>query len=315
MKQLLKIIATGLVLLLVGQLAAAQNTVQRGSPVPAQCGNIIEGSFSANFEEHPYKVEMRSGEILDVSVVPFGNQLTTGIFITGPTNIGIIYSDGRGDSNNVHWINVELEPKANTGALSASGEYTIRLVNFSQGLSSVYTFAEDAYKRGGHASGGVGDYLLYIGCTLRDGTVINPGDVLPVPEPTSPAPPSPAGSELAPTSLPGAASIPLTSGSPFTSTISAEGIPPYTFTLSALSGDTLALQVDRTSGNLNLGVVVLSPASEVLFYGGLIASNTVSASLTLPTDGQYIIGVFRVDLVPPATPEATTFQVLGTVNP
>jgi hypothetical protein len=97
--------------------------------------------------------------------------------------------------------------------------------------------------------------------------------------------------------------------------IGAAGGSPYTYTLSAVAGDIFSLQVDRTAGNLNLGVVLISPTNQVSFYGGLIDSKTLSTSLTLPSEGKYTIGIFRVDLVPPAAPEAKTFEVLATLNP
>lgn len=163
-----------------------------------------------------------------------------------------------------------------------------------------------------HEVSAIGLYTLSIGCVLNNNQVINPGDDLPTPPPT---PPASGDAKLIPVTLPGAATIPLISGAPLSGAMAAEGIPPYTYTFNAASGDTLSLQIDRTSGNLNLGVVVLFGQDQILFYGGLIASNTLSTTLTLPSDGQYTIGVFRVDLVPPAAPEATAFQVLGVLNP
>jgi hypothetical protein len=44
-------------------------------------------------------------------------------------------------------------------------------------------------------------------------------------------------------------------------------------------------------------------------------SFVLNTRFTLPTAGQYTIGVFRIDLLPPAAPEATAFQVQGTLNP
>ncbi len=312
MKSFFKIVVAVLCFLLLGNLVGAQNDIRRESPVSTECGNIIEGEFTTNFQEQTYIINLRAGSELNVSVQPLGEHLFTAILITGPTNLGVALSNGEIGHASMFWDTVEREPKASTSTLGASGNYTIRVVNFSVNWINPYTYATDSY-RYTSATGGIGAYTLFVGCTLRDGTVINAGDVLPTPIP--PPQPTPAGSELAPITLPGAAVIPLTSGIVSGGSIGAEGIPPYTYTFTAAPGNTLTLQVDRTSGNLNLGIVVISPTSEVLFYGGLIASNTLSTTLTLPSEGQYTIGVFRVDLVPPAAPEATAFQVLGTLNP
>jgi hypothetical protein len=80
-------------------------------------------------------------------------------------------------------------------------------------------------------------------------------------------------------------------------------------------GDTFALDFSKLSGNLNLGLVVLSANNEVVFQASLVTSDSLSTRLALPSAGQYTIGVFRIDLLPPANPEATAFQITGTLNP
>ena len=60
---------------------------------------------------------------------------------------------------------------------------------------------------------------------------------------------------------------------------------------------------------------VLSANNEVVFQASLVTSESLSTRLTLPSAGQYTIGVFRIDLLPPASPEATAFQITGTLNP
>jgi hypothetical protein len=36
---------------------------------------------------------------------------------------------------------------------------------------------------------------------------------------------------------------------------------------------------------------------------------------TFPAAGQYTIGVWKMDIAAPATPENTSFQLTGTLNP
>ncbi len=80
-------------------------------------------------------------------------------------------------------------------------------------------------------------------------------------------------------------------------------------------GDVLELHFTRLSGNLNLGLVVLSQNNELIFQASLITTNSLTAQLTLPSTGDYTVGVFRVDLLPPDTPEPTSFQIQAVVNP
>ncbi|MEZ4620730.1 MAG: hypothetical protein R2867_35195 [Caldilineaceae bacterium] len=55
------------------------------------------------------------------------------------------------------------------------------------------------------------------------------------------------------------------------------------FTLDSTAGDTLDLRYTRVSGNMNLGLVVLSAENEVFFQASLVTST--SLTFTLPTAG------------------------------
>ena len=65
----------------------------------------------------------------------------------------------------------------------------------------------------------------------------------------------------------------------------------------------------RQSGNLNLGLVVLSADNKVFFQTSFVTSSALSTTLTLPTAGKYTIGVFRISLVEPTKAEATAFEL------
>ena len=83
--------------------------------------------------------------------------------------------------------------------------------------------------------------------------------------------------------------------------------------LSRFANDTLALSFTRTSGNLNL--VVLSSDNKIVFQASLVTSSELTTKFTLPSDGTYTNSIFRIDLLPPASPEATAFQLTATLNP
>src|SRR5215813_4763163 len=114
--------------LLIGLLCAlftttisAQQEVQRDNPISAQCGNIIESSFSANYQEQNFVIPMNSGDALDVTITPAGGQLNTTIMITGPTNLGINISNGGYEPNRFRDSQVVPQPKITTEKLAASG--------------------------------------------------------------------------------------------------------------------------------------------------------------------------------------------------
>jgi hypothetical protein len=53
----------------------------------------------------------------------------------------------------------------------------------------------------------------------------------------------------------------------------------------------------------------------VVFQASLVTSSDLTTTIPLPAAGQYTIGVFRVDLLPPAGPQPTAFQVGAAVGP
>lgn len=262
-----------------------------------QCGTIVEGEFTEKDQDgaQNYQISLTPGDRLRVSGESVGDYLQFRIFINAPTS-GLM-----GESHAARGGWKHNKPSANTSALSERGNYIIYI-----------------------DSNGPGLYTLYIGCTLRDGTVINPGDALlnakaSEQQPTLPPVELPANfvgfSGLAPVDFADATKIPLPSGVSMAGAITPTGGEIMGFTLDASANDILDLSFTRISGNLNLGLVVLSVDNKVVFQASLVTSQTLNTRFTLPSAGTYTIGVFRVDLLPPDAPEATAFQVQGTLNP
>ncbi len=266
---------------------------QSGTPV--ECGEIIEDEFIQNNETHVYLITMVPKESFDVAIEPAGDHLLTWIKLLGPTDLQIVST----------WP--KKTASASSGVLSARGTYKILVQN---------------------ADYGVGQYKLTIGCTTRNG-IIKPGDK-PLPTPT-PAPLATATVSvaapltttasfsgvgfpgLAPVDFSDVASIPLD-----LDTATAGVIPLDNqilgFTLDAKANDVLDLSYKRKSGNLNLGLVVLSASNKVVFQASLVTSESLMTRFTLPEAGKYAIGVFRINLVNPAKPQATAFQLLAKLN-
>lgn len=249
-------------------------------PVPVQCGAIIEGEISQPDVINQYSIDFSAGDTINLELIPVSPDIPTEIHVTDI------------NGNLVGGWGVTTPRGVTPITLPISGTYLIKVFASLRQITA---------------------YTVYIGCTLKNGTVINPGDlVTPAPEPTQPF--SGYGFPgLPPVDFTPAMKLALVPATPMTGAIINSEI--FGFTLDAAANDQLDLAINRISGNLNLGVVVLSPENQVVFYGGLITSESLSTRLTLPSAGQYTIGVFSVDLLPPASPEATAFQVTGTLNP
>jgi hypothetical protein len=259
-----------------------------------ECGDIVESEFTNENQEHKYALKMAPRESFNASLEPVGDYLFTSMFLYGPTGMELARSDNNGYSHT-------KAPSASSGNLSATGLYKIHVKNK-----------------------GIGLYTLYVGCVTVNGEV-KPGDI-PQPTPT-PAPlPTPTPRSAIPDSAPQFAGIGFPGLAPVDFSSVAEipllldtvmtGVIPTSneilgFTLDAAAGDTLDLSYTRVSGNMNLGLVVLSASNEVFFQASLVTSEALSTRFTLPVAGQYTIGVFRISLVEPDEVEPTVFQLKG----
>jgi hypothetical protein len=264
-------------------MVAAQNTIQ--------CGSIVEGEFSEDRQAHEYTLALAPGDVLRVSGDRVGEYLRYDLDVTSPLGRHVIGRDYDQDFSG--------RPSGETSALSERGIYTVQLV-----------------------SDGTGLYTIYVGCTLRDGTVIEPGDtppnsqliVPPVVQDQLPA--NFVGFRgLAPVDFTNATRLAIPAGVPMTGAITATGGEIFGYLVSGNEGDVVELQFTRLTGNLNLGIVVLSANNELAFQASLITSSTLTTRFTLPSTGEYTVGVFRVDLLPSAAPELTAFQIQAVVNP
>lgn len=299
------------VLLVFGSVTTihAQDAIQRSAPVTVSCGTEIEGEFSSNLQENVYTIEMNAKDKFNVAINPIGRGLSTFLFVTGPTNLIVTTSPTTAgfDQSRVYRYRTEAQPMIDTGILGSNGLYTIRVVNFYN--NDGYVSESDTYYDYLIEPTGIGIYTLSIGCTLQDGTEIYPGDNLQTDDPNVTEIPGFGFPGLAPVDFSQALVSSLAVGQPVSATIPPGLDAVISYTLDAQAGQPIDLTFTRTSGNLNLGLVVLNAENQVVFQASLVAANRVNAQLTLPTSGTYTIGVFRIDLLPPAAPEATGFQI------
>lgn len=297
---------------------------QSGATV--RCGDIVDAEFTKNAEDQMYLLPMQPKESFEVAVEPAGGDLKTLIAIYGPSNLRIKITGVPSVSGNMYLVS--QAPKLASGILSARGVYKILVTNTAIALAG-QDMHNDTLITDSEALGGVGSYTLSIRCTEPDGSTIEPGDV-PQLAPTATLLPTPVVQAailtnttvpfrgvgfpgLAPVDFSEVASIPLDLDT------ATAGVMPLDnrilgFTLDAKANDVLDLSYKRKSGNLNLGLVVLSATNKVVFQASLVTAESLATRFTLPEAGQYTIGVFRINLVNPEKPQPTAFQLLAKLN-
>ncbi|MEL6407797.1 MAG: hypothetical protein AAFV98_08710 [Chloroflexota bacterium] len=274
-----------------------------------ECGNIVEGSFSADFELHRYTIELQPGDQVQVGATTIGEQLGVIIQLYGPTDNLIAQDFGSRTNGRAPTGNPSFESEV----LSAPGEYEVRIMNYGfYGLNI-------------SGSSGLGVYNMFLGCELRDGTEITPGSVpIDQPEPTS----QPVSTEvsqdetaplfgfqgLSPIDFNNGVTLPLVIGEANTGNIAPgfDGIFGYQF--NANSGDRLSLQYLRTSGNLPLGIAIINEENILAFQTSALTSDFLLTQFTTPTAGIYTIGVYRLAEYQPLDAQTTTFELTITTN-
>lgn len=292
----------GIILAIIVMISASHVFAQV-SGITLQCGDIIDSETTTSEPIQNWVLDIDAGTVIDLYVQPLGDSF----------NVAFALSDSGGSS--LEGINLNSAGLAEqlVGYRIGSSNPIIRVGG--QPLGQTYFDSLDLREYRGA-------YTISLGCTLRDGTVINPGDIPQEAQPTQASGENPVTTNFSGYGFPGLQPVDFTNAflTNFNLGQISEGrIPPsgdsvLGYTFNANANDRFELTFTK-SGNLNLGLVVLSAENQVVFQASLVTSETMSTRLTLPTAGQYTIGVFRIDLLPPAAPEATAFQVQGTLNP
>ena len=100
-------------------------------------------------------------------------------------------------------------------------------------------------------------------------------------------------------------------GTPIGGKIKTSGEETFGISFAGTANDVANLTFERTSGNLNLGIVVLDKDNNTVFQTSAITTIEINDTFILPSTGQYTLGVFRIDLLPVASPTDTSFQIKG----
>ncbi|MBZ0294906.1 MAG: hypothetical protein K8L99_20255 [Anaerolineae bacterium] len=285
-----RIVLLGIMLLVWGLPAVAQLPE---APTPVACGDTITAELE-NDEMAYYGLDLNAGNTMNLKLEQIGNV----------NDIRFRVYD-RGD-NNLITLNVEVAGQAGPGNAWLHGANELTLTVPISG-----TYKIEVYDR----NNVVGTYTLYINC-VKSGVEIKAGEPPPAEEadsdPNVSLPPAFSGvgfPGLPPVDFSNVARLPLPLDVAMSGAVTPTGGEIIGFTLDAEEGDVIDLNLTRLSGNLNLGLVMLSADNQVVFQASLIISDTLFTRLTIPSTEQYTIGVFRVDLLPPDAPQATAFQV------
>ena len=291
-----------LVLLIVMALALTQAaTVLGQQTMPLNCGDIVEVETTRSNPYFDFQIQANAGVTINARIEPVGQSkiITTLYDATGQTSLldnEYIYIREPGTE-----LALELVLPASNPVLAVG--------LWDRNAGPVH---------GGYAEN-FGAFTIYLGCTLRDGTVIAPGDTA-VASGAGDAPQTVLFSGfgfpgLSPVDFTNAIAIPFQMGDlPNVGSIAPGFDSVFGFSFEGSAGDTFALDFTRLSGNMSLNLTVLSVNNEVAYQASLVTSSSMSSTFTLPSSGTYTVGVSRSTVGAPASPENTTFQLTGALN-
>jgi hypothetical protein len=275
--------------LLLGVLAIWGLNLSQAQALPSiQCGDIIEGEITADAPEgerfSQYVLQVQPGTLIDLVIVPLGQGF----------NVGATMSDSGG----VEFAAFNSVPAGGTEEII---EYSIGASNTIlgiYGLNPDKTTPNDFHAYYGSGAGRyIGAFEISLACTLRDDTRIDFGERVEVTGDEG-LPPAPVFSGFGfpgvlPVDFSAGIEIPLQLGQTQTVPI---GNDVALYTYEATAGSTASLTVSRVSGNISIGVTVINRSTnEIIFVAGLPSTNSLSAEIVFPTDGGYVIGLFRFD--------------------
>jgi hypothetical protein len=301
-------------------LVSFANIQLAAQEISLTCGDILEAEVTQakpderNFDH--YKLDIPAGTNINLTVSPLGDTF----------NVGIVLQDSAG--NDILIINSEVEGASErlVDFKLGSSNQILRIAGVEPGSTesdSAFYATYGYLGRESHAGYYFGAYEIRLGCSLRDGRIIEPGESADAgggtgggqPQPTAPVAPAFGFPGLAPVDFAAAFRLPLAARAVSEGEIPPVGSAILGFYFTGEVGDTFDIAFERTSGNLNLGLVLLSADNQVAYMAALVSSQTMSTRLTLPASGEYTLGIFRIDLIPPPLPAPTRFKLTGTLNP
>jgi hypothetical protein len=290
--------------LFVGLLAIWGLSFSQAQSLPSvQCGDIVEGEIMPAQTEgerafNEYRLQIQAGTIIDLIVTPLGQSFNPSFKMldSGGTEFAVFNNVAAGVPEEILEYSV------------GSSNPVLRIY----GMHPEWAGTDWFYNTGDGAAGlFLGAYEISLACTLRDDTRIDFGERVEVTGDEG-LPPAPVFSGFGfpgvlPVDFSAGIEIPLQLGQTQTVPIGGD-VALYTY--EATAGSTATLTVSRVSGNISIGVTVINRSTnEIIFVAGLPSTNSLSAEIVFPTDGSYVIGLFRFD-TPTLTGSSGAVQVL-----
>jgi len=284
------------ILSLVVFLMLAVMPTMAQTPIEVECGDILEDEFTSGGEQHVFEIDLNAGDILTMESLSISGVMSSQLVLYDPNENRLEATYTLGNPNSV-------DPTLVSDPLPTNGTFTI----YHTSRNSTST--------------GVGIHTLFVSCTLRDGTVIAPGDTITtvgddgtqvettVTDPSIVPAPDFGIPGLPPVDLSNVARFPLTVGAGMNGGLSPTGSEVLGYSFEGTADQRLNLTVQRVSGNLNIGVAVIDSESNLIHFSAMVTTEATTSRLHIPANGEYTVSVFRLNLSPPDNPEATAFAV------
>lgn len=284
-----KLIVRSIVALFVVTLMAATVHAQPTDPIPVQCGSTATGIVIEHGEGNMaqvYLIELSPGDTLTASASVRGDfpelRLNIGVFSPTEQNLNGFADWHIGEYYEHPTKMIEVGP------LRENGVYEVIVL-----------------------AGDTGAYTLEVGCTLADGTVIEPGSVAPIEALEAVSFSGFGFAGLKPVDFNDLPVIPVSFGQLYTDSLTSTGNEPSLYSYEAQANTSVKLSITRVSGDLSIGVAIVSVEdNSLIFMAGMPFADSISSQVTFPTNGVYIIGVFRLDVPPNKAGTSGTFEFL-----
>lgn len=274
------------VVIMLQSFALPSTTIAQSGSTRVSCGDSIDVEFTKS-EIQEYTIQLNARDVLTVQGEAVGNTLTFVVFIYDPVNqqIGV--------------AGPAKAPMAKTEILSANGIYTVKTANNGWGAI------------------GVGLYNLKFICTGRASA--NP-TATPGSNPITPTPNSvPTATNLLIDGFRGVPSVSyanaitdsLRLGNAIIDAIAPTGEDVKVYTFTGKANQNIQINLRYIRGNLSLGMALTGPNQETI-AASIISkpSSQSSTQIVLEKEGEYRLGVFRLEHASIQRPQATTFEIM-----
>lgn len=270
----------------LGQFSLQIRCQQGQSTQQLECGDKVQAEFDSSDDEVEFYIDLDAGDILVL----------------------------RGTSPDAQFVIQFHAPPDWTNRLGESAPLSFNpsLTTIPAPVQGTYNVEADNNKDG--VSGGTGRFGLQVGCITQNGDVL----IVPVARfACVGACQIAGGTEAGGGNRASVLRLPETAGldneiislnSSVNGVISSDGSEIYSYSLQVEQTQTISLNLARTSGNLDLGMVVIQ-GSSILYQAGLLGSDSTQLRLVQLPATRYTIVVYQVSVLLPTSPQATSFTL------